>query len=252
MGARAIVRQELTRLARRRSHYVTRAILALATLYVGGAVAFFGSNAVAQPGGPALADLLRFGPEIAERAFLELTWAQLLAILLFVPGLAADSIAEEDQCGTMADLLASPLRGSAIILGKLVGRIVQAGVILLVGLPVVVPALLLGLLTPFLVVQAWFMLAATGLQSRVAIRMGIALLFEVMLVPFVEPIRHAFTEWSKSWVESITADWRRWQLNESLRSVSTAFYLVGLLAVSAAPRRASPVNGNEGPGRHWS
>jgi len=163
MGVRAIVWQDLTRLARRRSHYATRAMLALITLYVGGAIAFFGSSAVAKPGGPALADLLRFGPEIAERAVLELTWAQMLAILLFLPGLAASSIADEDRRGTMAALLASPLSGGAIILGKLAGRLVHAAIILLVGLPLVVPALLLGLIEPSLVVRAWFMLAVLAI-----------------------------------------------------------------------------------------
>ncbi|MGO9470532.1 MAG: ABC transporter permease subunit [Isosphaeraceae bacterium] len=415
MGVQAIVRHDLTRLARRRSHYATRAMLALITLYVGGAIAFPFSMLVAKPGGPGLADLLRFGPKIAERALLELTWAQMLAILLFVPGLAASSIAEEDRRGTMTELLASPLSGAAIILGKLGGPLLHTAIILLVGLPLVVPALLFGLIEPLQVARAWFMLAvlamflaslalmaaavvrrprsaiptayilvaawvfipiwltpavrglhgpwawvktinewvllshpseaalglsipwtrlygdpstdigwvwlglsrlyveptgrgliwwglprtlmrvvvpqsvaalsclvvaalclrarrlglrgweaswladrawhrgpeaksrpvlgddpmlwkesaATGLRGRSAVRIGIALLFGVMLVPLFEPMRAAFSEWTTSWVEIGTANGRRWQLNESLRSLSTALYFVGLLAASS-------------------
>jgi len=415
MGVRAIVWQDFTRLARRQSHYATRCMLALITLYVGGAITFFGSSMVARPGGPGLADLLRFGPEIAERAFLELTWAQMLAILLLLPGLAAGAIAEEDRRGTMADLLASPLSGCAIVLGKLAGRLVHAAIILLVALPLVVPALLSGLIEPLLVARAWLMLGvlatfvaslslmvaalvarprsaipmayilvgawvllpiwltpavrglpspwawlktidewvllshpseaalglsipwtrlygdpttdigwvwlglsrlyvepsgrgliwgalprtlmrvvvpqsvaallclvvaalslrtrrlglrgwgsprlahraslrgpeatsrpvvgddpmlwkestATGLRARIAVRIGIALFVAVMLVPLVEPMRNAFSEWTTSVLENGTSNWRRWQLNESLRSLSTALYVVGLLAVSS-------------------
>jgi ABC-type transport system involved in multi-copper enzyme maturation permease subunit len=416
MGTGAFVQRDFTRIARRRSHYCTRAVLALITLYVAGAIAFFSTSAVARRlQGPALADLLRFGPEIAERAVLELTWAQLLAILLLLPGMAAGSIGEEDRRGTMADLLASPISGTAIIFGKLAGPLVYAAIILLVGLPLLVPALLLRLIEPLLVVRAWFMLTvlaifvaslsllvaalvprprsaiptayvllaawvfvpiwltpvvrglsgpwvwirtidewvllshpseaalglsipwtrlygdpstdigsvwlalarlyvdpsgmgliwgklprslmrtvvpqsaaavfclmaaalclrarrlglrrwaaiwlpgragqrapaaisrapvgddpmlwkertAASLKTHKAARIGMALLFGVMLVPLVEPMRDAFSEWTTSWVKSGAAEWRRSHLNESLRSVSTALYLVGLLAVSA-------------------
>jgi ABC-type transport system involved in multi-copper enzyme maturation permease subunit len=138
-------------------------VLALITLYVGGAIAFFGTSVVASPGGPALANLLRFGPEIAERAVLELTWTQMLAILLIVPGLAAGSISEEDRRGTMSDLLATPLTGGAIVLGKLAGPLLHAVIILLVGLPLVTPALFMELITPWLVARAWLMLAVLAI-----------------------------------------------------------------------------------------
>jgi ABC-type transport system involved in multi-copper enzyme maturation permease subunit len=411
----AIIRQELTRLARRQSHYAMRAVLALITLYVGGAIAFLGSSAVARPGGPALADLLRFGPEIAERAVLELTWVQMLAILLIVPGLAAGSIAEDDRRGTMSDLLATPLTGGAIVLGKMAGPLVYAAIVLLVGLPLVTPALFVGLIARLLVARAWFMLAvlaifvaslsllaaavvprprnavpmayclvgawillpiwltpvvrglagpwawvstidqwmllshpseaalgisipwtrlygdpstkigwvwlglsrlyvepsgrgliwgalprtlirvvvpqslaavsclvvaalslrarrlglrgrgpfwlaegrwhrvpeatsrpvvgddpmlwketnATGLRGQRAVRLGIALLFGTMLIPLLEPIGQAVTEWIASWAANAASDWRRSQLNESLRSISTALYLVELVVIGS-------------------
>ena len=102
------------------------------------------------------------GPK-SPNALLELTWAQMLAILLFVPGLAASSIAEEDRRGTMTELLASPLSGAAIILGKLGGPLLHTAIILLVGLPLVVPALLFGLIEPLQVARAWFMLAVLAM-----------------------------------------------------------------------------------------
>jgi len=387
----------------------------LITLYVGGAIAFAGASTVARPRGPVLADLLRHGPEIAERALLELTWAQMLAIFLFMPGLAAGSIADEDRRGTMADLLASPLSAGAIILGKLAGRLVQGAIILLVGLPLLVPALLFRLFEPWLVARAclllvvlaifvaslsllvaaivprprsaiptayilvaawvfvpiwlapavrglngpwawvktidewvllshpseaalglsipwtrlygdpstdigwvWLALArlyvdpsgvgliwgslprtlmrvvvfqsvvaaicllaaalclracrlglrrspstsiaartghrtptaisrpavgddpmlwkesnAAGLRAHRAVKIGIALLFGVMVIPLLEPMRDAFSEWTTSWVQDGAATWKRSHLNESLRSVSSALQLVGLLAISS-------------------
>ena len=90
----------------------------------------------------------RFRPEVADLVFLELTSAQGLAILLLVPGLVAGSIAEEDRRGTMLDLLATPLSSVAIVLGKLMARLVHVGVAVGVGLPVVVPLGLLGALDP--------------------------------------------------------------------------------------------------------
>jgi ABC-type transport system involved in multi-copper enzyme maturation permease subunit len=79
----------------------------------------------------------------------------------------------------------------------------------------------------------WKESTATGLRARSAVRIGIAVLFAVMLVPLVEPMRAAFSEWTTSCLENGTANWRRWQLNESLRSLSTALHVVGLLAVSS-------------------
>jgi ABC-type transport system involved in multi-copper enzyme maturation permease subunit len=155
----ALIRRELTCLARRPSQYLIRVSLAIITLYVGGAIVFCGRSMLAAHTDLRLADLLRSGPEIAERALLELTWTQMLAMLLVLPALAAGAISEEDRRGTMAALLGTPLAGGAIVLGKLAGPLCYTLTILLVGLPLVVPALLFGLLDPFLVARAWLLLA---------------------------------------------------------------------------------------------
>jgi ABC-type transport system involved in multi-copper enzyme maturation permease subunit len=155
----AVIRRELTRLERRPSHYLVRAILAVITLYLGGAIAFCGWSMLVAHTDLRLADILRSGPEIAERAMLELAWTQMLAMFLILPALAASAISEEDRRGTMAHLLATPLTSGAIVLGKLAGPLVHAMTIVLAGLPLVVPALLLGLLDPLLVARAWLMLA---------------------------------------------------------------------------------------------
>jgi ABC-type transport system involved in multi-copper enzyme maturation permease subunit len=162
MGVAAIVRLELTRLARRSSHYAARAGLALLTLYVSGAIAYCGTSVMSRPNGLRLEAVLIHGPEIAERALLELTWAQMVAILLLVPGLAAASIAEEDRRGTLEGLLTSRLSAGAIVVGKLAARLVVVAMIVAVGMPLVVPAVLMGLLGPMLLARASGMLAALG------------------------------------------------------------------------------------------
>ena len=80
-----------------------------------------------------------------------------------MPGLVAGSIAEEDRRGTMLDLLATPLSSVAIVLEKLMARLVHVGVAVGVGLPVVVPLGLLGALDPVIVALAYAMLLALTL-----------------------------------------------------------------------------------------
>jgi ABC-type transport system involved in multi-copper enzyme maturation permease subunit len=138
-------------------------LLAVIALYLGGAIAYCGRNMLQTPDGPRLADLLRSGPEIAERAMLELTWTQMLAMLVLLPGLGASAISEEDRRGTMADLFATPLSGGAIVFGKLARPLLLAAIILLVALPVITPAVCAGLLSIVLVARAWLMLAVLAI-----------------------------------------------------------------------------------------
>jgi hypothetical protein len=158
-----IVRFELIRTARRRRHYVMRVALGLVPLYVTWVLYAFGAQSAAMTGGRERSISLRHLPQLADLVFLELTWAQGLAVLLLVPGLVAGSIAEEDRRGTMLDLLATPLSSGAIVLGKLVARLVHVGVAVGVGLPVVVPLGLLWSLDPVIVAHAYAMFLALTL-----------------------------------------------------------------------------------------
>jgi hypothetical protein len=68
---------------------------------------------------------------------------QALIVLALVPALAGGALAEERARRTLPGLLASRLSGAAIVLDKLVARMLHVGVIMAVGLPI---ACLLGLL----------------------------------------------------------------------------------------------------------
>ena len=56
----------------------------------------------------------------------------------------------------------------------------------------------------------------------------------MMLVPLLEPIRGVFSEWTAGWAGGGAAVWRRSQLNDSLRSISTVRYLLELQEVNMA------------------
>lgn len=160
-----ILRYELVRTARRPAHYLMRAALGLSLLYVSWALYDSIGHSRATVGGGARSESVdaRDVRWLADRIFLELAWTQGLLLLLFVPGLVAGSIAEEDRRGTMIELLASPLSSGAIALGKLAGRLVPIGVAFAVGLPLVAPLALLGALDPAIVAQAYAMLIALTL-----------------------------------------------------------------------------------------
>jgi len=74
-------------------------------------------------------------------------------ILLLTPAFVAGTIAEDRQRKVLSYLLASPLTGAEIVLGKLAARLVNLVVLVAVGLPVVSIALFLGGVDPLAV---WF------------------------------------------------------------------------------------------------
>ena len=84
-------------------------------------------------------ELARF----AAAAFEWLAVGQALIVMAVLPAVIAGSIAEERSRQTLAGLLATRLSGAAIVLDKLLAKMLQIGVLLAVGLPI---AWLLGLL----------------------------------------------------------------------------------------------------------
>jgi hypothetical protein len=161
MPSNPIFRFELIRAARQPRHYAMRAAAGLVLLYV----AWTLYRACDEPwlataSAWERSRMIRHLPWIADLLVLELVWTQGVAICLLVPGLVAGSIAEEDRCGTMRDLLGTPLSGGSIVLGKLAVRLVQVCAAMAIGLPVVVPLLLFGALDLAVVARAYAMLIA--------------------------------------------------------------------------------------------
>jgi len=83
--------------------------------------------------------------------FRTVIWLQGIVILVLTPAFVAGTIAEDRQRKVLSYLLASPLTGAEIVLGKLAARLVNLVVLVAVGLPVVSIALFLGGVDPAVV-----------------------------------------------------------------------------------------------------
>ncbi len=112
--------------------------------------------------------------EFAAAAFEWLAVGQALIVMALVPAMVAGTVAEERSRETLTGLLASRLSSSEIILDKLAAKMLQIGVILAVGLPIVCLLGLLGGIDPRSIVYAYggtvstaFFLAVFPCLSRV-------------------------------------------------------------------------------------
>ena len=137
---------ELRTVARRRQSYALRTALGLFLLYLmihstnrWGTYYQSEPNVEYTPGELALIGMNLFGSVI---------WLQGIVILLLTPAFVAGTIAEDRQRKVLSYLLASPLSGAEIVLGKLAARMVNLVVLVAVGLPVVSIALFLGGIDP--------------------------------------------------------------------------------------------------------
>ena len=138
---------ELRTVARRRRSYALRTALGLFLLYLmiqstnrWDTYAYQSeTNREYTPGELALIGMNLFGSVI---------WLQGIVILLLTPAFVAGTIAEDRQRKVLSYLLASPLSGAEIVLGKLAARMVNLVVLVAVGLPVVSIALFLGGIDP--------------------------------------------------------------------------------------------------------
>src|SRR5271165_99733 len=138
---------ELRTVARRRRSYALRTALGLFLLYLmiqstnrwDTYASQSGTNREYTPGELAQIGMTLFGNVI---------WLQGIVILLLTPAFVAGTIAEDRQRKVLSYLLASPLSGAEIVLGKLAARMVNLVVLVAVGLPVVSIALFLGGVDP--------------------------------------------------------------------------------------------------------
>ena len=138
---------ELRTVARRRRSYALRTALGLFLLYL-----VIQSTSRWEPyASPSDANQEYTSRELAEigmKLFGDVVCLQAIVILLLTPAFVAGTIAEDRQRKVLSYLLASPLSGAEIVLGKLAARMVNLVVLVAVGLPVVSIALFLGGIDP--------------------------------------------------------------------------------------------------------
>jgi ABC-type transport system involved in multi-copper enzyme maturation permease subunit len=89
---------------------------------------------------------------------------QFAAVVLLTPALAANALAEEKSHNTLVFLLTTHLTNREIVLGKLFTRLLQVGLLVLTGLPVLGLLQFMGGVDPQLVLASFAALAVTGLS----------------------------------------------------------------------------------------
>src|SRR5437660_4217689 len=151
-----IFAREVLTLPRRPRHYVMRTVY-LGLLWVLALTAWQATVGWDRP--PTVGDTARFGLLL----FQVLTYVQLVLLLFFAALSGASTITHEKDRRTFVLLLLTDLRNHEIVLGKLVGSLLQIGLFLAGMVPVLALNLLLGGVTGGQVVQATLVLAATGL-----------------------------------------------------------------------------------------
>jgi ABC-type transport system involved in multi-copper enzyme maturation permease subunit len=150
--------REWMTLPRRPRHYGLR-VAYLSLLWVLGLTAW--QALVGWARSPSLGETAQFGAVLFQLyAYLQLT------LLTFFGALAAaSSIAQEKDRRTFILLLLTDLRNHEIVLGKLVGSLLQLALMLAATAPVLALLLLLGGVAPSQVVYALMVLAGTGLAA---------------------------------------------------------------------------------------
>jgi ABC-type transport system involved in multi-copper enzyme maturation permease subunit len=136
-----VFQAELLRTSRRRRYYVLRVLYGLILLFLI-MIRFGGLYALAEYRGGTL--LITDIADVARSMFYAFTAVQLITLLLLVPALVGGSIADEKQRKTLHYLMASRLSGAEIVLDKLAARLVNVGVFVLIGMPVLALLNLLG------------------------------------------------------------------------------------------------------------
>lgn len=151
------VREWLT-LPRRTWHYVLRTLY-LVLLWVLALTAWQAAVGWEQPA--TLGDTARFGWLL----FHVLSYVQLVLLMFFAALSAASTISQEKDRRTFVLLLVTDLRNYEIVLGKLLGSLLQIVLFLAGMVPVLLMLLLLGGVSGEQVVQATVVLATTALAA---------------------------------------------------------------------------------------
>jgi ABC-type transport system involved in multi-copper enzyme maturation permease subunit len=163
---------DLVRTARRERHFLIRGIYALGLLGLLCWVWFAwwaGGQLRSASGTSGLT-------EFASNFFYTFMIAQFVIITLLAPAYTAGAIAEEKERRTLEFLLATDLRDREIVLSKLLARLLNLGMLLLAGLPVLGFLQFLGGVDPDLVLAGY---AAT--LATLASLGGLSILLSVLL-----------------------------------------------------------------------
>jgi ABC-type transport system involved in multi-copper enzyme maturation permease subunit len=154
-----IFAREYLTLPRRARHYVVRAAY-LGLLWMIGLTAWQAAVGWAQT--TTLGDNAHF----ATWLFQFLTkWVQLPLVLFFAALSAASAVSQEKDRRTFVLLLITDLRSYEIVLGKLLGSLLQIGLLLVGTIPVLALLMLMGGVAPAQLVEAIVILAATALVA---------------------------------------------------------------------------------------
>jgi ABC-type transport system involved in multi-copper enzyme maturation permease subunit len=154
-----IFAREWLTVPRRARHYVVRTAY-LGLLWVMGLTAWQVTVGWSHPA--SLGDGARFGTLL----FLILTkWVQLPLLLFFAALSAASAVSQEKDRRTFVLLLLTDLRSYEIVLGKLLGSLLQIALLVTGMIPVLALLMVLGGVAPWQVAQATLVLAATALAA---------------------------------------------------------------------------------------
>lgn len=153
-----IFAREWLTVPRRSRHYVVRSAY-LGLLWVLGLTAW--QATVGWNRSASLGDTARFGALL----FQFLTYVQLTLVLFFTALSAASAVAQEKDRRTFILLLLTAMRNHEIVLGKLLGSLLQIVLLLAGTVPVLALVMLLGGVAPEQIGKAILIMAATGLAA---------------------------------------------------------------------------------------
>jgi ABC-type transport system involved in multi-copper enzyme maturation permease subunit len=169
---------EMLTSARRARFYLVRVLyaavlfFALFTTYTSTAQ-FGNSNSISQ------------AANVAGNFFYSFATLQILAVLMIGPALAAGTIAVERERRTIEYLFATDLTNREIVIGKLVARLLHIGCLVLVGLPILSLAMLMGGIAPEQLAAVFMVTFST---------MVFVAVLAVTISVWSEKVREAFTK----------------------------------------------------------
>jgi ABC-type transport system involved in multi-copper enzyme maturation permease subunit len=210
----AVMRYELITTSRRGRYFLARLVYGLVLLFL--LFLNFAQWEAMYPRGGTIDEVRAF----AESTFFKFGQAQGIAILCLIPALVAGVIADEYQRKTLHYLLASRLSSAEIVLGKLGGRLMQIGMFVALGLPIVcLLGLLYGGLNPVNVAMVYggsftMVLFVSGLSILISTlarrpREAILAAYSVEATwligsPALRPFA-GYLGWPLEWVESVNS-----------------------------------------------
>jgi ABC-type transport system involved in multi-copper enzyme maturation permease subunit len=157
---------EMITAARRARYFIVRVLYAavlLALLWtnymetIGNRYRWRGGQYVTADGTTTIQEVAGFS-----RAFFgTFAWAQIGAVLLLTPAMMAGSIAQERERRTIEYMFASMLTNSEIVMSKFLARTIHVASLLVVGLPMLAIAMLLGGIDPALLLIIFVVTVAT-------------------------------------------------------------------------------------------